>query len=267
MRIPSRLTSSSLTPAKITAEQDKAVKHFRGKSWKANDLAKHVAGDDPMGRIADLVANYWNRDMQSVVLLNSLAGIFGSALSGTHENDIAVNDGNNATDSELIGSDAVIDTAGLLGDHWNNIVAMAMHSVPFQRLQKLNLIEFEPLSEQGITVPRFLGREVIVDDSMPTESITNGKKYTTYLFGEGAIGMGNSRTLPADEATETDRDSLASDEILISRRHFLMHPRGVAFTGSPAGATPTKAELANSANWTKRWDDKNIVVTKLVTNG
>lgn len=260
--------SNALTPAKIQAEQDVAVKHFRGKSWAANDLAKYIAGDDPMARIADRVAAYWNRDMQKTILLNSLSGMFGTALADTHVNDIAGETGNTATDAQLIGSDAVIDTAGLLGDHWDRIVALAMHSKPFQRLQKLGLIETEQLQDQNISINRFLGREVIVDDTMPkVAGGTNGFKYTTYLFGEGSVGLGNSSSLAADEAIETDRDKLAGDDILISRRHFIMHPRGVAFTGSVAGATPTAAELATAGNWTKRYDDKNIRVLKLVTNG
>lgn len=261
--------SSSLTPAKIDANQDEAVKHYRGKAWSANDLAGAVAGDDPMARIADRVASYWNRDMQSVVLLNTLSGVFGSALSSSHVLDNSTEDfDGSGSDANLIGSEAILDAVHLLGDHWTDVTAMSMHSVVFKRLQKLNLIEFEPLSEQGIQIPRFMGREVIVDDGMPTEAgTTSGTKYTTYLFGEGAVGMADAGPDDPNEATETDRDSLAGDDILISRRHFVLHPRGVAFTGSVSGATPTTSELSDSSNWTKRWDDKNIRTVKLVTNG
>ena len=53
--------SGALTPAKITAGQDKAVLLMRGNAWSVNDLAKALSGDDPMGAIADLVAAYWAR--------------------------------------------------------------------------------------------------------------------------------------------------------------------------------------------------------------
>jgi len=259
--------SSSLTPDKIVADQDKAVKHFRGKAWASNDLAKYLAGSDPMKAIADLVAAWHARDMQKVVLLNTLSGMFGTALASTHVNDIASETGLSATDANLIGSDAVIDTAGLLGDAWEGIVAMCMHSKPFQRLQKLGLIETEALQDQNITINRFLGREVIVDDGMPkVAGSTNGFKYTTYLFAKGSIALGNGGP-DSDEAVETDRDKLAGDDILIHRKHFILHPRGVAFTGTVAGASPTKTELSTAANWTKKYEDKNIRVLKLVTNG
>ncbi len=116
--------------------------------------------------------------MQVDVLLPSLQGIFATALAATHVIDIAIEDGDNALDANLIGSDAVIDVQNLLGDHWLAITAMAMHSKPFSRLQKLNLIEFLPLAQQNIEVPMFLGRRVIVDDGMPVAAGgTSGSKY------------------------------------------------------------------------------------------
>lgn len=264
--------SSSLTPAKLTQSKDRAVKHFRGKAWQNNDLAGLLVGENPGQRVRDRLANFWNRDMQKTVLIPSLTGIFATALSSTHVLDVSIADGDNASEANLIGSDPVIDAANLLGDHWDSIVAMAMHSKPFARLQKLGLIEFVPLQDQSIEVPQFLGREVIVDDGVPTAAGgTSGTVYTTYLFGMGAVGMGDGTDAIIDNtetpAFETDRDSLAGNNILISRRQFIMHPRGVQFSGTPAGATPTTAELENGANWTKAWSDKNIPVLALKTNG
>ena len=264
--------SSSLTPQKLTQDKDRAVKHFRGAAWEVNDLAPIMVGDSAATRIRNRLSSFWNRDMQKTILIPSLTGIFDSALASTHVNDVAIEDGNNATDTELIGSDQVIDTANLLGDHWDRITAMVMHSKPFARLQKLNLISFEPLSEQGIEVPRFLGREIIVDDGVPVvDGGTNGKKYTTYLFGAGAVAMGDGTDAIVDvtetPAFEEERDGLAGNSYFISRRQFIMHPRGVQFSGTPSGVTPTVSDLETGSNWTKAWSDKNIPIVSLVTNG
>lgn len=262
--------SASLTPAKIAQSEDIAHKHFRGKAWSANDLAGAMAGDDPMKRIVDLVAAWWARDMQDQILLGTLTGIFATTLSSTHVNDISTEDGDNATSAELIGSDAVIDSVNLLGDSWGKITAIAMHSTPFSRLQKLNLIEFKALAPQGIEIPTFLGREVIVDDNCPTAAgSTSGTKYTSYLFGAGvfAWGEGGSPSIEADESVEVDRDTLAGDDFLVNRRHFIMHPRGIKYTGTPSALSPTKTELEVGASWTKVWETKNVRVLKLVTNG
>jgi len=69
-------------------------------------------------------------------------------------------------------------------------------------------------------VPTYLGKRVIVDDGLPAADGV----YTTYIFGEGAFGLGEGA---APVPTEFDRDSLAGDDIMINRRHFILHPRGV----------------------------------------
>lgn len=259
--------SNPATADSITTGKDIAVKHFRRKAWGSADLTAALSGDDPMDAIANLVADFWDRDMQKSILLPALNGVFatGGALAGTHVYDIAIEDGNNAAATNLIGSDAIIDSVGLLGDAWEKITGMVVHSVVFRRMQKLNLIEEEYLSEQNITIRRFLGRRVIVDDGMPkVAGASSGQKYTTYLFGNGSLAYGEGAP---KVATETDRDSLAGVDYLINRRHFFLHPRGVRWSGTTAGHTPTTGELETAASWTKVYEDKNIAVVKLVTNG
>ena len=259
--------TTALTPDKIGADEDAAVKHYRGKAWAANELVKYFAGADPVKAIYDLVSDFWVRDMQSVILVPTLNGLFGTngALADDHQLDISTSTGT-PTDANRINSDAIIDAAGLLGDRWNLIVAMAMPSIVMRKLQKLGLIDFVSLADQNLQVPYFLGREVIVDDGIKAVSGTGVlARYPVYMFGAGAIGLGNA-TIPADEAFETDRDSLAGDDILISRRHFIMHPRGVAFTGTYSGQTPSKADLATPANWTQKWSNKNIRIIRLIVN-
>ena len=61
-----------------------------------------------------------------------------------------------------------------------------------------------------------------------------------------------------EEAVETNRDTLGSDDILVNRKRYILHPRGVAWIGTPAGASPTDAEFATGTNWQKAYTDKNI---------
>jgi hypothetical protein len=255
------------TPGNIGAAKDEAVKHFLIKSWGANDLVKHISGDDPMMAIADLTATYWSRQMQSYILIPSLNGIFASALAASHTLNVSIADGNAATDANKIGSDTFVDAVNLLGDGWKAITAVAMHSKPFSRLQKMGLIETRQLQDQTISIDTFLGRRVIVDDGCPrVAGGTSGWVYSTFLFGEGAIAFGDGGPEP-DEFVETDRDSLGSTNYLINRRHFILHPRGVAWVGTAASTSPTNIELATGTNWQKRWADKNIPLVRLETNG
>jgi hypothetical protein len=258
--------SSSLTPAKLGSDQDVATLHLRGKAWASNDLAAAVAGDDPARAIADQTADYWAGEMQDIAN-STIKGIFAAAgaLISTHALVVAGEDGDNATDAELFDDAKLLTTTFLLGDHQEDLQGILCHSVVMKRMLSLDLIDFEAPSEGAVAVPTYRGRPVVVDDNVPTVAGgTSGYKYYTILFGAGALGYGEGTP---KNPVEIDRDSLANDDILIHRRHFILHPRGVKWAGSPAGTAPTNTELEAAGNWSKVYSDKNIKLAALVTNG
>lgn len=235
----------SLTVNKITAGQDRARLHMRGKAWGVNDLAKALSGDDPMGVIASKVAKYWVGE-RSKMLFKSLAGIETTAKDNVH--DISSETG----EAAVISVGTALDAKQKLGDNASKLTGIAMHSAVYTKLQKNNEIQFIPDSETKVNIPTYLGYRVIVDDQCPNDSGV----YTTYLFGQGAFGLGNGQ---APVPTETDRDSLAGEDVLINRQHFLLHPRGIKWTETTVtGKTPTFAEIATTGNWSKVYDTKNI---------
>lgn len=245
--------NGALTPQKITSGQDVAVLLMRGKAWSVNDLAKALSGDDPMAAIGDLVATYWAR-MRQATLFSTLTGVFGSASMDGNEHDISAGAGAAA----VLSGETFLDAIQKLGDASDKLAAFSLHSAAFTHLRKQNLIEFIPDSEGKVQIPTYLGRRVIVDDGHPAAAGV----YTSYLFGAGAVGLGNGA---APVPTETDRDSLAGDDILINRQHYLLHPRGVAWQGATvAASSPTNAELEAAANWARVYENKNIRIVKFV---
>lgn len=259
--------TTPLSVNKIGASKDVAVINHRGKAWGSNDLAKAKAGADPMAAIGDLVATWWARDMQTT-LINVLKGAFASTtMASEHVLNLSIADGAAASASNKISSNATVDALKKLGDALNAITAIAMHSDIYFELVKQDLIEFEQPSQQGTVIQRYKGRTVIVDDSMPkVAGGTSGFVYDTYLFGSGAIAYGEG-TMDATEAVETDRDSLQGDSFLINRRQFIVHPQGVKWQGTAAGASPSNAEFATSGNWARVYDRKNVKLICLKTNG
>lgn len=237
----------ALTPGKITSGQDIACLLMRGKAWSVNDLAKALSGDDPMRAIGDLVAEYWARRKQKV-LLSILKGIFASSSMSGNIHDISSLDSGN----EKISGASFIEAKNKLGDASDKLTAVMMHSATYTALEQQNLISNVVNSQGVVEFSTYMNKRIIVDDGCPE----SGGVYTTYLFGEGAIGAGDGQ---APVPTETDRDSLAGEDILINRNHFILHPRGVKFTDSSvAGSSPTNAELENQANWSRVYENKNI---------
>jgi len=261
---------TALTVDKIKAGQDVAALLARGKAWSVNDLAKALSGDDPMAAIGDLVADYWARRFQTI-LIKTLDGIFGheDTEMDTNQHDISSNPA--AKDDDVISAKTAVDAIYKLGDNADKLTGFAMHSATVAKLAKDDLIEYIKPSEGEPEVPYFLGKRVVVDDSLPVNIGTG--VYTTYIFGAGAFGWGEGG---APVPTETARDALSGDDILVNRRHFILHPRGVAFRGVQLGddkggtnATPSNDNLADHRNWIRVYESKNVRIVqfkhKLVT--
>lgn len=237
--------SKSLSVNEIKAEQDLAILHARGKAWGVNDLAKALSGDDPMGAIADLAADYWSREMQKMTL-GTLKGVFSASSMSGNMLDISAE----ADAGAVIAGSSFVDAAYKLGDSVDKLTAVAMHSATMSKLVKDGLIETIRDADGVIVYRTFMDKRIILDDEMPH----TGGIYTTYLFGAGAIGF---QDVGAPVGVETDRDSLAGTDILINRRHFVLHPRGVKWAGS-AGIAPANDGLSTGTNWTRVYEPKQI---------
>lgn len=251
--------SGETTPGKIEASRDVARKLALVKSYAVNNLSSYLSGDDPMGAIADLFAEYWNRQYQQV-LLSILDGVFASTSMSGKVHDISGETGDDA----LISGSSFIDANQKMGDAKDLLTGVMMNSNVEAYLAKNDLINTEKDSNGNITVRRFMGKDVIVDDSMAFDTGTGVG--TAYLFGRGAIAWGNG-SHPDIKQTEFVRKgmSLAGQDVLVNRRLPLLHPRGVKWTESTVtGTFPKFTELETAANWERVYDPKAIRIVKFV---
>jgi len=54
---------------------------------------------------------------------------------------------------------------------------------------------------------------------------------------------------------------------MINRQHFVLHPRGIAWTpqgGVPASTTPSNSELADGLNWNRVYEAKNVRIVQFI---
>lgn len=241
--------SADLTVNKVNTFDDIAAVHARGVAYGFNGLASLLAGDDPAGVIAAKFADKWNSEIEKM-LINTLSGIFGVTAMADSVKD-------NSTGN--ISANVMTDAMFLLGDSFQNITAIAMHSAVLAALQKLDLLDKNVMpSTATLPLPSYMGKRIIVDDALVgTEGI-----YPVYFFGAGAFVFNEN---PAFATIKTDEDILADNTYIASRRSFILHPRGVAWTGTASGATPSNTELATAGNWTLVDDRKNVAVSKLLT--
>jgi len=239
----------------IEAGESIAAVLIRTKIWGANDLAGYFAGSDPMLAIANMDAAYWaNREQH--VLLNVLKGVMDKEAGALKEHvlDITGLDGNAAK----LSNEAMIDAMYKMGDHVSELGGIACNSAVMAALTKLNLIETVRAADSPIEYKYYMGKPVIVDDAIKGDN----SEHPIYFFGQGAIAFNEDTN--GIETTETDRDKVHGTDILITRRAFVMHPRGLKWVGTPVKTTASNAELATPANWELADNIKNVPITKLV---
>lgn len=262
---------TSSTPQNIGSAQEIAVRSSRNQSWSAMDLAGELAGDDPMRAIAGRVARYWAQQLQKQTL-SVVKGILAdnaAVPSGadTHTAGDMIFDATGlTTPADLFSSDAFLQAVQTMGDAGDSeLRAIAVHSVVYRRMQLLNLIDFIPDARGEIEIPFYLGRRVVVDDAL----VDAGPVYRTYLFGAGALGLGNGS---AKVPTEVDRSPAAGNgggqDTLYTRTVNTIHPIGHAFIATPAGNTPTNAEYQAATSWSRRYPErKQVPFAMLLSNG
>lgn len=269
------------TPNKIQTNQEVAVRLSRNNSWQTMDLAAALAGDDPADAIANRVASYWSRRLQAAFVA-TWQGVFADNAQVTPNDDPRAGITNNAAQDDLtvdisgaftagvtdFSAEAFIDAVQTAGDSQGDFVVVMMHSVVYSKALKNNLIDFIPDSSNmaAAEIPTFLGRRVIVDDSMPNSAGT----FETWIFGASASRWGvTSPKVPAEVDREPDQGNGGGGEVLYSRVAWSVHPVGHRFlSGSVANTSggPTNAELALAANWARAYPErKQIAAARLIT--
>lgn len=243
----------SATPSKITTGTDIAIRINRNNGWSDADLVAELAGSDPMKAIGERVAAWWARAFQAH-LVNMLRGVFADNIAndaGDMVNTIGTDAVGASVAAERISAEEILDTAQTMGDAQADLSLLIMHSVQYNALAKLNLIDFIPDSEGRVRFPTYLGYRVIIDDGVPAIAGTNRIMYWTFLVGPQAIGFAEHPPMvPVETIRKPEQGNGGGVEELWSRRQYVMHPYGIKFTStSLAGQSPTNTELATATNW------------------
>lgn len=242
------------------------------KGWGEADLAgERAMGGDAMTRIRARTDTYWRRQWQRYLV---------AASNGVLADNVANDSGDMVQDvaSESIAGQTVdtkftranfTEAAFTLGDAFEEIQAIGVHSVVYKTMVNNDDIDFIPDSEGKMTIPTFMGRRIIIDDGMTvTAGGTDGFKYTSVLYGEGAFGWGEGMAqVPVEVEREATQGNGGGVETLWTRKTHIIHPFGFQFlSASVASESATLAEMALAANWGRVIERKNVPLAFLITN-
>jgi hypothetical protein len=254
-------------PLALTTGREIAVRVNRNQNWSAADLSGALAGSDPMDAIANRVADYWVRQDQRLFIA-ATQGVIADNIandSGDMIENIATS--GSVTDANRFSAEAFIDAQQTMGDRGSDLTAVVCHSIVEARMKKLNLIDYIPDSNGVVNIPTYQGKRLIVDDGMPVFNTGSNPSTSIWLFGASAFGMGEgSPRVPSAVSRYELAGKGGGQEVLTSRREFILHPRGFAFVGSPAGESPTNTEFATATSWDRRVERKLIRFAELRVN-
>ena len=264
-------------PEKIDSGTQLARMASLNKPLSAADLARELAGSDPLQHVRNRFGTYWMRQWQRRTIA-SLEGVI--ADNAQNDDSDMVNDISGATNADvgagtLFSREAFTTAAFTSGDHFDNYTAIAVHSVVYKRMVDNDDIDFIPDSEGRLTIPTFMGRRVIVDDGMPytpaagTGDADAAATYTSFLFAEGLVAYAErSPMVPFEVERKPDQGNGAGVEILWERNSWVIHPFGMQFLSATlTDGNATLANLRAHANWDRVVARKNIPFAALVTNG
>lgn len=269
--------STDNTPEEVSSKKQTGMAFRRMAAWKDQDFTRELTGADPLGDVARKVAYYQQKNNQKE-LLAIVDGVLDVPGMSTHVKNIAATKGDQATATATaenrLSGDTFLDAAQeALGDNFDDLTMVAMHSRVYTNLLKLQLVNniattpdaYSRGVQFGLLLNKYL---VMVDDSLTTSSKDGLPTYNTYLLGEGAIATARNVRIDRPNYVDYDPEHKGGENKLYSKWGMVLHPLGMSInTANIAKDSPTRAELGLAANWTKVWDAKNIKLAKIVSNG
>ena len=163
----------------------------------------------------------------------------------------------------------LLDTRMKLGDAYNQLQTVVMHSEAFVDLVSDQISNYKIENVGGISIvtglPAAFGmRIVVVDDaSLKVANGGNYYKYRTLLFGPGALGLIYQQRLRIEAERRLDFE--APYWRVLGNFDFVPHMFGMKWNQSTAN--PDNTTLGTPANWSGAFNDhREVLAAQLIHN-
>lgn len=261
------------TPVEIAGDKQTCMLIQRMKAFKAKDFTAELTGANPLDNIKSKIQNYYTQVWENE-LMNIAQAVLGVDKLSDHVTDLSITTGTIA-DTNKINETTLIDAEqAALGDMAGGLGLIVMNSKIYAAYKKLGLVEFDKYTvgnvlQQEITLPRIGGKLVKVTDYYTVDTTTPGfPVYKTYLFGEGAFKSADKTNYKNQYTTDYDPETAAGTDMFYTKQGKVLHPNGLSLAvDNIAKESPTFAELGNKANWSLKFNPKNVKMGVIKSNG
>ena len=260
-------------PQTVAGDKQTCMLVQRMKAFQAKDFTKELTGADPLTNIKGKIAGYYTQVWENE-LMNIAQAIMGVAALSDHVTDLSVTEGTIA-DANKIGETTLIDAEqAALGDMAGGMGLLVMHSKVFAAYKKMKLVEFDKYTvgnaiRQDVSLPTIGGKHVMVTDYYTVDNTVSGfPVYKTYMFGEGAFLSADKTNYENQYTTDYDPETAAGTEKFYTKQGRVLHPNGLSLAVDQIETeSPTFAELGTAANWSLKFNPKNVKIGVIKSNG
>lgn len=259
-------------PKEIQGGKQTAMLIQRMMAWKAKDFTKELTGADPMQHIANSVNNYY-RQVWEAELMNIVNAVMKLDGMKNHVMDIAstgdaAGEGNNVNETTMI-----FAQQKALGEAAGNFGIAIIHSLILAKYKAMGLVEYTKYNEANglakeVQLPTINGLVVVPSDRYTIDTSGAFPKYITTIVGRGAILTAPKTNYEEPYYVDYDPESNAGVEKLYTKEGRVLHPNGFDLNvNNIANESPTKEELGTTDNWTLAFNEKNIRIGQIISNG
>lgn len=259
-------------PVEVAGGKQTCMLIQRMKAFKAKDFTHELTGADPLGNVKTKIQNYYTQVWENE-LMNIAQAVLGVSALSDHVTDLSASSGT-VSDANKISATTLIDAEqAALGDMAGGLGLLVMHSAIFAAYKKLELVEYDKYTvggvlQQDITLPRIGGKLVKVTDYYTVDTTGTVPVYKTYMFGEGAFLSCDKTNYDKQYTTDYDPETSAGVDKFYTKQGKVLHPNGLSLAvDQVTGESPTFAELGTSANYSLKFNHKNVRIGVIKSNG
>lgn len=259
-------------PKEIRGGKQTAMLIQRMMAWKAKDFTKELTGADPMQHIANSVRNYysqvWEAELMNIV--NAVMKLDGMK---SHVMDIASTGDSVASGNSVNETTMIFAQQKALGEAAGNFGITIMHSLILAKYKAMGLVEYAKYNgENGLAkevqLPTINGLVVVPSDRYTIDTSGAFPKYITTIVGRGAILTAPKTNYEEPYYVDYDPESNAGVEKLYTKEGRVLHPNGFNLNvNNISSESPTKEELGTTNNWSLAFNEKNIRIGQIISNG
>lgn len=260
------------TPSEISGSKQTCMLIQRMKAWKAQDFTKELTGADPMTHVANSVAGYY-RQVRAKDLMSTVDAVLSLPGMANHITDLTAAEGTPTDANNIDATTLIFAQQKALGDSADNMGLLFLHSYMYARYKAMGLVDYNKYTvtnaiERDVELPTIGGFIPVVSDRFTVDTSGSVPVYKTYMIGTGSILTCDKTNYEDPYYADYDPETKAGIRKLYTKQGYVMHPNGFSIAATKiAKESPTTAELANKANWSLAYKEKNIRMGMIKSNG